>query len=88
MFGVLAHMGRYNLAMTTRAKWLLFAPLGLSLIGLGLSVTLEAARLKTVGEPWFWLGTLGLVIVNAGVAVFGDAVKCRVLVELEEARKH
>ena len=70
--------------MNIRTKWLVFAPLGLSLIGFGLSVTLEANRLKTIGEPWFALGTLGLVILNAGVAVFGDAVKCRAIIELEE----
>jgi len=25
-------------------------------------------------EPWFWLGTLGLVVLNSGVSIFGQAV--------------
>ena len=69
--------------MSLRTKWLVFSPLGLTLVGLGLSVTLEAARLKSAGEPWFWLGALGLCVVNAGLALFGDGVKSRVLLELQ-----
>lgn len=69
--------------MNLRTKWLVFSPLGLTLVGLGLSVTLEATRLKSVGEPWFWLGTLGLGVVNSGLAFFGDGVKSRVLLELQ-----
>lgn len=69
--------------MTHRMKWMLFSPLGLTVIGLGVSLTGEAIRAKGAGEPWFWLGTLGLVVLNAGVAVFGDGVKSRVLMELE-----
>ncbi len=72
--------------MNLRTKWLIFSPLGLSLVGFGLSVTLEAARLKNLGEAWFWLGTLGLCVVNAGLAFFGDGVKSRVLLELQESR--
>jgi hypothetical protein len=69
--------------MTNRTKWMMFSPLGLTIIGLGVSITGEAIRAKTVNQPWFWLGTLGLVVLNAGVAVFGDGVKSRVLMELE-----
>ena len=69
--------------MTHRMKWLVFSPLGLTLIGLGVSITGEAIRAKTMNEPWFWLGTLGLIVLNAGVAVFGDGVKHRLLLELE-----
>jgi hypothetical protein len=70
--------------MNLRTKWLIFSPLGLSLVGFGLSLTLEAARLKSLDEPWFWLGTLGLCVVNAGLAFFGDGIKSRVLLELQQ----
>jgi hypothetical protein len=69
--------------MNLHAKWLVFSPLGLTLVGLGLSLTLEAARAKNANEPWFWLGTFGLCVVNAGLAFFGDGVKSRVLLELQ-----
>jgi hypothetical protein len=69
--------------MNLRTKWLIFSPVGLSLVGFGLSLTFEAARLKSVGEPWFWLGTLGLCVVNSGLAFFGDGIKSRVLLELQ-----
>ncbi|MCU0424863.1 MAG: hypothetical protein MUF71_04470 [Candidatus Kapabacteria bacterium] len=71
-------------------KWRLFAPLGLTLIGLGISIVGKAIGLKTIHADtleWFLWGTLGLIVVNAGVAVFGDAVKCRVLYELKEQQK-
>lgn len=64
-----------------RTKWLLFAPLGLTLIGLGTSVTQDAATRKAAGQSWFWRGTVGLCILNAGIALFGDAVKERALME-------
>ena len=70
--------------MTHQQKWMILSPTGLTLIGLGLSITLEAARAKGAGDPWFWLGTLGLIVVNAGVACFGDGVKHRVLFEIEQ----
>ena len=72
--------------MNLRIKWLVFSLLGLTLVGFGLSLTLEAARLKNAVESWFWLGTLGLCVVNSGLAFFGDGVKSRVLLELQETR--
>jgi hypothetical protein len=65
--------------MTHQQKWIILSPTGLTLIGLGLSLTLEAARAKNTGKPWFWLGTLGLIIVNSDVVCFGDDVKHRVM---------
>jgi hypothetical protein len=76
------------MGMSHHMKWLVFSPMGLSLIGLGVSITGEAIRAKTMNEPWFWLGTLGLAVLNAGVAVFGDGVKHRVRMELEAQNKH
>ncbi|RMG63873.1 MAG: hypothetical protein D6722_17305 [Bacteroidetes bacterium] len=73
--------------MTEQAarKWKWIAPAGLMLVGLGLSLTGEAIILKGDDAPvWTWvvLGTLGLVGVNAGLSVFGDAVKRRVWDEI------
>jgi len=49
-------------------KWFWFAVIGLALNGFGLSV---------VGEAWFLLGTLGLILVNSGLCFFGTAVGLR-----------
>lgn len=73
--------------MNHRARWLVFSPLGLALIGFGASLLGHSIELKTEGAGlavWFWWGTFSLVVLNAGVAVFGDAVKHRVLFELAE----
>ncbi|MDX1908629.1 MAG: hypothetical protein SF053_16450 [Bacteroidia bacterium] len=67
-------------------KWKWMAPLGLTLIGLGLSLTGEAIILKAQAAPgasWIWMGTLGLCVVNAGISVFGDAVKRRFWMEVQ-----
>ncbi len=61
-------------------KWRWMAPLGLTLIGAGLSLTGEATLLKgaqVAAWQWIAMGTTGLVLLNAGVSVFGDAVKRR-----------
>lgn len=59
--------------------WLL-APLGLVLVGAGLSVTMDAALRRAAGagtRRWFGQGTLGLTLVGSGLSVFGDAVRRR-----------
>lgn len=64
--------------------WRRLAPLGLGSIGLGLSVIGEATLMKGRGSPaahWVAAGTLGLCLCNAGVAMFGEAVKHRALYE-------
>lgn len=61
--------------------WKLLAPLGLSLIGAGISIAIDAGIQRYAGaEFWTWVleGTFGLVVMNAGVSVFGDAVKRRI----------
>ena len=68
--------------------WKVFAPLGLALIGFGVSVTAHAVELRVANASlgtWFWWGTVGLVILNSGVACFGEAVKREVLAELGRA---
>ncbi len=66
-------------------QWKQSAPIGLVLIGAGFSLTAHAATLRGKGAPlWKWvlLGTVGLVVLNSGIAVFGDAVKQRALYEM------
>lgn len=61
-------------------KWRWTAPLGLMLIGFGFSLSGQAIILKADTGPWWeWvaLGTVGLVVFNAGISIFGDAVKRR-----------
>ncbi|MGL4610476.1 MAG: hypothetical protein ACRCYY_12490 [Trueperaceae bacterium] len=76
--------------MTSYKKWRLFAPLGLAVIGLGASLLGHSIGLKTQGASlgtWFLWGTLSLLILNAGVAIFGEAVKHRILFELSSSKK-
>ena len=68
-------------------KWRLFAPLGLAVTGLGASLLGYSVELKSGGASlltWFSWGTLSLCVFNAGIAVFGEAVKSRTLYELEK----
>jgi hypothetical protein len=67
-------------------KWDELAPRGLLLIGLGISITGQAIIAKAKGRgffKWFLKGLLGLILINSGVAVFGESVKHRVLYELD-----
>jgi hypothetical protein len=65
-------------------EWNESAPRGLLLIGFGVSLVAHAAGLKQSRKPawqWILLGTLGLIVLNSGVAVFGESVKHRALYE-------
>lgn len=57
--------------MNVRTKWLALAVGGLLLIGCGLSLFGEAiirkAATDSVVADWFWLGTLSLCLINAGI---------------------
>ncbi len=64
--------------------WSTYAPRGLLLIGAGMTLVGQATVLKARRKPgwqWFLLGALGLVVVNSGVAMFGESVKHRTLYE-------
>lgn len=65
--------------------WKRLAPLGLLGVGFGASL-LGHATLKKLRSPrsWGWVvaGTLSLIALNAGLSMFGDAVKHRTLYEI------
>lgn len=66
--------------------WRTFAPLGLGVIGLGATLLGHSVGLKSGGAAfwtWFGWGTLSLVVLNSGVALFGEAVKHRALFEVK-----
>jgi hypothetical protein len=55
-----------------RRQWKIKAPLGLVLIGLGVSLVSSAAVFKYDGAPtleWVAYGTLALVVLNSGLSV-------------------
>lgn len=57
----------------------LFLPgVSLALVGMGISVAIEAGFWKWNGKPnweWILLGTFGLCILNTGLSFFGEAVR-------------
>jgi hypothetical protein len=65
--------------------WKRLAPLGLLGVGFGASL-LGHATIKKFRSPrsWGWVvaGTLSLIALNAGLSMFGDAVKHRTLYEI------
>ena len=65
--------------------WRRFAPLGLTTVGLGLSLVGEATLRKGRGEPFVLYGTAALCVVNAGLCLFGEAVKHRALADWAQA---
>ena len=69
-------------------RWRVLAPLGLGTVGFGASLLGYAVELRTKRAgftTWFAWGTVSLVVLNSGLALFGEAVKHRVLLDLEES---
>ena len=64
--------------------WLSFAVSGLVITGLGLSLFGEALTAKQQKRPWFWLGTLSLVVFNSGLSLVSTSVIHRVRGLLEK----
>lgn len=61
-----------------RKRWFSHGATGFLLIGAGVSVTLDAAMRRITEhhwETWVGEGTLGLVLLMAGMAYFGSAVR-------------
>lgn len=61
--------------------WRRYAPLGLGAVGFGVSLAGEATLRKGRGAPWVLYGTAALCVLNAGLCLFGEAVKHRALAE-------
>lgn len=69
------------MASNYKRKWLIYAPLGLILVGAGLSCFGEALIWKYEQAPfwdWFGFGTFSLVLINSGLCFFGEAIIARV----------
>ena len=64
--------------------WRRLAPLGLIGVGAGASAIGEATIRKARGDAWVAYGTVALCVLNAGLCLFGEAVKQRALLEWEE----
>lgn len=54
--------------------WLWMAPLGLILVGAGISMAIDAAIGKSLNHPWFFYGSFALILFNSGLCLFGDAI--------------
>ena len=63
-----------NTINTHKKKWLLLAPIGLVLVGAGLSMAIDAGSVKANSGNWFWYGTAALIIFNSGLCIFGTAI--------------
>lgn len=73
--------------MTHKEKWLLFAPSGLVMIGFGTCLVQWASSLMQKKAPtrdWVLAGTGALVVLNAGVSLFGRGVVESVLYQVRE----
>ena len=64
---------------TSRLHWYLKAQAGVLLLPVGLCLFGEAVARKVVqmmGEsagPWFWIGTLSLICINAGIGLMVES---------------
>ncbi len=76
--------------MTHKQKWLTLAPAGLVLIGFGACLVSWSGGLMAAGAPtrkWFLAGTASLAVLNSGVALFGQSVLERALMDLEKQQR-
>ncbi|MEB3254952.1 MAG: hypothetical protein VKJ05_01060 [Synechococcaceae cyanobacterium] len=59
-----------------KIRWYVKAQLGVLLLPAGLCVFGEAVIRKAFQPergPWFWYGTLGLILINAGVGLMVES---------------
>jgi hypothetical protein len=59
--------------MNKKLVWYLKAQAGVLLFPFGLCLLGEAVIHKATGQPWFWLGTLSLIVINTGVGLMIDS---------------
>ncbi|MFD2786503.1 hypothetical protein [Hymenobacter rubripertinctus] len=73
--------------MTHKDKWLTFAPAGLLTIGLGTCLVqwaVDKRRRRESTAEWVSAGTVALVVLNAGISLFGRGVTEKVLYEVHQ----
>ena len=58
--------------------WMVSAVSGLVLTGFGLSLFGEATNAKRDSKPWFWPGTISLIVFNSGLSLVGTSVVYRI----------
>jgi hypothetical protein len=76
--------------LSLKHKWLACSAAGLILVGLGLCIFSEAAHIKHSGKDtatWVLLGTLSLVIINTGLAIFGKGVVYKTEIRVKKRLK-
>lgn len=61
--------------------WARLAPAGLVAVGFGASLIGEATLRKGRGDAYALYGTAALAVFNAGLCLFGEAVKHRALAD-------
>ena len=59
--------------MHPKLIWYLKAQAGVLLLPAGLCLFGQAVMNKGSGEPWFWLGTASLVVINTGLGLMIDS---------------
>lgn len=67
-----------------RTRWLTKGVGGLLCTGFGLSLFGEAVLHKGNGQPWFWLGTLSLVVFNFGLCLLFDSHNCQLRLQQQQ----
>lgn len=71
-------------------RWLVQAPAGLVLVGMGLCFVAESTVLKhSSAATWQWVlaGTISLSVVNSGLCLLADAVLQRVRYEWKQQQE-
>lgn len=54
-------------------KWYIKAQVGVLMFPAGLCLFGEAISRRIDGEPWFWIGTASLTVINAGIGLMIDS---------------
>ncbi|NNK18987.1 MAG: hypothetical protein HKP49_07515 [Maribacter sp.] len=71
-------------------RWKYQAPIGLTVVGTGICLVIDAGFQKYNGVHWWvWVGygTFALVVLNAGLSLFVDAALHRIRYELADQEK-
>jgi hypothetical protein len=55
-------------------------------VGLGFSIAGDALVRKSKSLSWFGRGTIGLILLNSGISLVGEAVRQRIHADLDLQR--